>query len=111
MVQQLELDRTFAALSDATRRDILTRLTSGPATLSELAEPFGMTLTGLAKHIQVLETAGLVSTRKRGRVRECRLGDEKLDNVVQWIDAYRQLWEHRLDGLELYFTLQKGTEK
>lgn len=111
MVQQEILDRAFAALADSTRRDILARLGSGPATIGELAEPAGMTLTGLKKHVQVLENAGLVTTAKVGRTRECRLGTERLDDVMEWITFYQRLWERRLDGLEAYFTLEKGTEK
>ena len=111
MVQQQVLDRAFAALSDSTRRDILTRLGDGPATIGELAEPFGMTLTGLKKHVNVLEAAGLVTTTKVGRSRECRLGFERLDDVMHWITLYQRLWERRLDGLEAYFTLEKGTDE
>jgi DNA-binding transcriptional ArsR family regulator len=115
MVQQQalddHLDRAFAALSDATRRGILSRLGSGPATIGELAEPTGMTLTGLKKHVQVLEDAGLVTTEKVGRSREVRLGTERLDGAMQWITFYQRLWERRLDGLEVYFTLKKGTDK
>jgi DNA-binding transcriptional ArsR family regulator len=111
MVQQEELDRTFAALSDTTRRSILQRLGGGPATIGELAEPFGMTLTGLKKHIQVLETAGLVVTEKVGRSRTCRLGEGRLDDALAWITFYQRLWERRLDGLDAYFTLTKGTER
>ena len=110
MVQQEILDRAFAALSDSTRRGILTRLGDGPATIGELAEPFGMTLTGLKKHVQVLEEAGLVTTEKVGRSRQCRLGTERLDDAMQWIAFYQRLWERRLDGLEAYFTLKKGTK-
>ena len=111
MVQQQVLDRAFAALSDSTRRDILTRLGDGPATIGELAEPFGITLTGLKKHVNVLEAAGLVTTTKVGRARECRLGSERLDDVMHWITLYQRLWERRLDGLEAYFTLEKGTDE
>ena len=111
MVQQQVLDRAFAALADSTRRDILTRLGDGPATIGELAEPFGMTLTGLKKHVNVLESAGLVTTTKVGRARECRLGSERLDDVMHWITLYQRLWERRLDGLEAYFTLEKGTDE
>jgi DNA-binding transcriptional ArsR family regulator len=110
MVQQTDvLDRTFAALSDTTRRDILVRLGDGPATIGELAGPAGMTLTGLKKHVQVLEDAGLVSTQKVGRSRQCRLGSERMDDAMAWLTFYQRLWERRLDGLEAYFTLQKGT--
>ena len=111
MVQQQVLDRAFAALADSTRRDILTRLGEGPATIGELAEPFGMTLTGLKKHVNVLESAGLVTTTKVGRARECRLGSERLDDVMHWITLYQRLWERRLDGLEAYFTLEEGTDE
>lgn len=111
MVHSDVLDRAFAALSDSTRRDILTRLGSGPATIGELAAPTGMTLTGLKKHVQVLEDAGLVTTAKVGRTRQCTLGTERLDEALQWISHYQRLWERRLDGLEAYFTLQKGLEK
>src|SRR5690554_2342470 len=115
MVQQQILDerlnRAFAALSDPTRRGILSRLGDGPATLGELAAPTGMTLTGLSKHVQVLEDAELVTTEKVGRSRQVRLGTERLDDAMQWITFYQRLWERRLDGLEVYFTLQKGTDK
>jgi DNA-binding transcriptional ArsR family regulator len=115
MVQQQlldsQLDRAFAALSDATRRGILSQLGNGPATIGELAEPTGMTLTGLTKHVQVLESAGLVTTEKVGRSRQVRLGTERLDDAMQWITFYQRLWERRLDGLEVYFTLKKGTDK
>jgi DNA-binding transcriptional ArsR family regulator len=111
MVQQYVLDRAFAALSDSTRRGILERLGTGPATISELAEPFGITITGLTKHVQVLEEAGLVTKEKVGRARQCRLGTERLDDAMQWISFYQRLWERRLDGLEAYFTLKKGSEE
>ncbi|WP_448002131.1 ArsR/SmtB family transcription factor [Agromyces bauzanensis] len=108
MVQQQALDRAFAALADETRRGILTRLGDGPATITELAEPAGMTLTGLRKHVDVLEAAGLVTTEKVGRVRQVRLGTERLDDAMAWITFYQRLWERRLDGLEAYFTLRGG---
>jgi DNA-binding transcriptional ArsR family regulator len=111
MVQQEVLDRAFAALSDPTRRGILVRLGEGPASVGELAEPFGITLTGIKKHVQVLEDAGLVSTEKIGRTRQCRLGTERLDDAMAWITFYQRLWERRLDGLDAYFTLKKGTEE
>jgi DNA-binding transcriptional ArsR family regulator len=111
MVHQDVLDRAFAALSDSTRRGILTRLGEGPATIGELAVPAGMSLTGLKKHVQVLEDAGLVTTEKVGRSRQCSLGTERLDEVMAWITFYQGLWERRLDGLEAYFTLKKGLDK
>ncbi|MGC5223042.1 ArsR/SmtB family transcription factor [Micromonospora sp. DT81.3] len=106
MVQQLALDATFAALADSTRREILARLGEGPASITELAAPAGMTLTGMKKHVQVLEDAGLVVTEKVGRSRQCRLGTERLDDAMAWITFYQKLWERRLDGLEAYFTLR-----
>ena len=103
MVQYLQgLDGTFSALSDPTRRAILERLGRGSATIGELAEPSGMSLTGLGKHVRVLEEADLVITEKVGRTRECRLGPGRLDDATRWIEHYRRLWEHRLDGLEGY---------
>ena len=104
------LDRAFGALADETRRGILTRLGTGPATITELAEPSGMTLTGIRKHVDVLEAAGLVATEKVGRVRQVTLGTERLDDAMAWITFYQRLWARRLDGLDAYFTLAKGTE-
>jgi DNA-binding transcriptional ArsR family regulator len=107
MVQHQTLDRTFAALSDTTRRDILKRLGRGPATVSELAEPFGMSLTGLKKHVQVLEDARLVTTEKVGRTRVCTLGPDRLDDALDWIALYRRVWNRRLDGLEAYLARKR----
>lgn len=73
----------------------------------ELAEPFGMSLTGMKKHVHVLENAGLVATEKVGRSRQCRLGTERLEDAMSWITFYQRLWERRLDGLDAYFTLNK----
>ena len=109
MVQEQVLDRAFAALADPTRRAILTRLGEGTATVGELAAPFGMTITGMKKHVQVLEDAGLVATQKVGRSRQCRLGSERLDEAMAWIGIYQRLWERRLDGLDAYFTLKNGS--
>jgi len=91
------LDRTFFALSDPTRRSILTRLGGGPATIGELAKPFGLTLNGVKKHVGILEEVDLVITAKVGRARECRLGPAQLENATGWIDAYQRTWERRLD--------------
>jgi DNA-binding transcriptional ArsR family regulator len=104
--EQSELDRVFAALADGTRRGVLARLGSGPATIGELAEPAGMTLTGMTKHVRVLEQSGLVVTEKVGRTRRCRLGEERLEDAMAWIGFYQRLWERRLDGLEAFFTLR-----
>jgi DNA-binding transcriptional ArsR family regulator len=111
MVQYSPLDRTFSALSDPTRRDILDRLGRGPASISELAKPFGITLTGLKKHIQVLEDAQLVTTAKIGRTRQCRLGPEQLQDAAQWIDTYRRQWERRLEGLEAFLAKRRDERK
>jgi len=102
------LDRTFSALSDPTRRAILERLGRGPATIGELAEPYGMSLTGLKKHVRILEEVDLVSTEKVGRARECRLGPGQLDDASRWIDSHRRRWEGRLDRLEGYIEKKKG---
>jgi len=94
------LDATFSALADPTRRAILKRLGRGAATVSELAAPSGMTLTGLKKHLHVLELAGLVVTEKRGRTRHCRLGSDGLDDAAAWIDAYRRRMEEQFTRLD-----------
>lgn len=101
MVQRSSrLDLSFAALSDPTRRGILEHLgKTGSATISDLATQFGMTLTGIKKHVQILEEAGLVTTEKVGRVRTCRLGPHRLDDESRWIGWYREMLEARLDAL------------
>ena len=96
------LDRTFFALSDATRRDILDRLADGPATIGELAAPYGLTLNGVKKHVAILEEVDLVITTKVGRARECRLGSAELGDVTRWIDSYRKALEKRLDSFVTY---------
>lgn len=96
------LDRTFFALSDPTRRSILERLARGPATISELAEPYGLTLNGVTKHVGILETVDLVVTAKVGRARQCRLGSAQLEDATGWIDGYRRAWEQRLDRFGAY---------
>jgi DNA-binding transcriptional ArsR family regulator len=100
------LDRTFFALSDPTRRRILELLAANPATISELAEPFGLTLNGVKKHVQVLEAADLVITEKVGRARECRLGPAQLDDATRWIENYRRTWQRRLDRFGTYVEQQ-----
>jgi DNA-binding transcriptional ArsR family regulator len=94
---QLPLDRTFFALSDSTRRGILKRLGRGPATIGELAEPFGLTINGVKKHVGILEEVDLVVTAKVGRVRECQLGPAQLEDATRWIDDYRCTWQARMD--------------
>ncbi|RKH33078.1 ArsR family transcriptional regulator [Corallococcus praedator] len=104
------LDRSFSALSDPTRRAILMRLGKSEASsMGSLSEHFEMTLTGLQKHVRVLEEAGLVTTEKVGRVRHCRLGPRKLEDVAKWMTAYRTLLEQRLDHLEDFLERTKGT--
>jgi DNA-binding transcriptional ArsR family regulator len=111
MVQSQVLDRTFSALSDPTRRDILERLTRGPASVSELARPTGISLPGVLKHVRILEEANLVTTEKRGRTRECRLGPEQMDDVTTWIESQRRHWERRLDRLEAIIERTKGEQR
>ena len=94
------LDLSFAALSDATRRGIIDQLGRGDASISSLADRFQMTLTGMKKHVQVLERAGLVVTRKVGRVRTCKLGKRGLKAEAEWIEAHRKLFEARFDALD-----------
>lgn len=102
------LELSFGALADATRRGILERLGEGDATISELAERFGMSLTGVKKHVQVLEDAGLASTRKVGRVRLCSLGPRHLDQEAAWIAAYRSMVEARHERLSAFLERTKG---
>ena len=97
MVQYPQIDRTFAALADPTRRSILERLGRGSATITELAEPFGISLTGVKKHVRVLEEAELVVTEKVGRSRQCSLGPRRLEDVQEWVGMYRQMLDERLD--------------
>ena len=109
MVQYLRIDRTLSALADPTRRGILERLGRGNATITELAKPFGISLTGCKKHVRVLEEAELVTTVKVGRVRECSLGPRRLDDVQEWIETYRRMLDERLDRFgELLERTQRG---
>jgi len=102
MVQytQTHFDASFAALSDVTRRGVLEQLGGSDASITDLAEKFHMTLTGMKKHVGVLEQAGLVTTEKVGRVRTCKLGLRRLDEEAAWIERHRQLWDARFDELE-----------
>src|SRR6201994_2004599 len=112
MVQyRARLDASFAALSDATRRGVLERLGRADASITELADKFHMTLTGMKKHVHVLELAGLVSTEKVGRVRTCKLGPRRLAEETAWIEAYRQLWAARFDVLDEIVEELKQKEK
>ena len=94
------LDASFFAISDATRRGVLEQLGRGDASITELADRFHMTLTGMKKHVAVLEEAGLVATEKVGRVRTCTLGPHRLEDETAWIEAHRQLWAARFDELD-----------
>jgi len=111
MVQYLQIDRTLGALADPTRRSILERLGRGNATITELAEPVGISLTGMKKHVQVLEKAGLVTTEKVGRARQCSLGPRRLEDVQEWMEMYRRMLDERLDRFEELLQRTKGTQQ
>jgi DNA-binding transcriptional ArsR family regulator len=112
MVQfQARFDTSFAALSDATRRGVLEQLGRGDASISALAEKFHMTLTGMKKHVGILEQAGLVTTEKVGRVRTCRLGLRRLEEEDAWIEQYRRLWDARFNALDELVEELKTQEK
>jgi DNA-binding transcriptional ArsR family regulator len=112
MVQyQARLDATFAALSDVTRRGVLEQLGGSDASISDLAQRFHMSLTGMKKHVSVLEQAGLVTTEKIGRVRTCRLGRRRLEEEAAWIEQHRQLWSARFDALDKVVENLKRKEK
>jgi DNA-binding transcriptional ArsR family regulator len=98
--QQTRFDDSFAALSDATRRGVLEQLGRADASITDLALKFDMTLTGMKKHVGVLEQAGLVTTEKIGRVRTCKLGARRLEDEAAWIERYRQRWDARFDELD-----------
>jgi DNA-binding transcriptional ArsR family regulator len=105
------LDASFSALSDATRRGVLEQLGRADASITDLAEKFHMTLTGMKKHVSVLEEAGLVATEKVGRVRTCRLGPRRLEDETAWLEQYRQLWDARFDELDRVVEELKRKEK
>jgi DNA-binding transcriptional ArsR family regulator len=109
--QSRQLDHVFGALSDATRRAIIMRLCKGEASVGELAQPFEMALPSLMKHIRILESNGLVTSEKIGRVRTCSIKVEALETIEDWLAAQRQIWEHRLDRLEIYVERMKNEEK
>ena len=113
MVQYTEtrFDASFAALSDATRRGVLEQLWRADASITHLAEKFRMTLTGMKKHVGVLERAGLVTTEKVGRVRTCKLGPRRLEEEAAWIERYRQLWDARFEALDTVVEELKLKEK
>ena len=101
----------FQALADPTRRAVLTRLTEGPATVSELAEPFEMALPSFLQHLKVLEASGLVASKKRGRVRTFNAQIKRLSEAEEWIAHQRAVWDGRLDRLDAYLTKLQSTEK
>ncbi len=113
MVQhsKARLDASFGALSDATRRGVLEQLARSDASITDLAEKFHMTLTGMKKHVGVLEQAGLVTTQKVGRVRTCKLGPGQLLDEAAWLERYRQLWAARFDALDQVVEELKRKEK
>ena len=111
MVQYSSVDQTFSALADPTRRAVLERLGSGSATITELAQPFGISLTGMKKHLRVLEDAQLVASRKVGRERRCTLGPRRLDDVQSWITTYRRMVDERLDRFGELLERKKGDTK
>src|SRR5262245_23026127 len=105
------LDRVFQALADPTRRDMVQRLSHGPASVSELARPLEISLPAVLQHLQVLESSGLVRTRKKGRVRICQIEPKALGNAEQWIAATREEWERRLDRLGAYLAEQADSDE
>ena len=113
MVQytRTRFDASFAALSDVTRRGVLEQLGRADASITDLAEKFHMTLTGMKKHVGVLERAGFVVTQTAGRVRTCRLGLRRLEEEAAWIERYRRLWDARADGLDKVVEELKRKEK
>ena len=111
MVQYSDLDRTLGAVADPTRRAVLERLGRGTATISDLAEPFGISVTGMKKHVRILEDAGLVTTEKVGRTRICRAGPRRLEDVHEWSATYRRMLEERLDRLGELLERTKGDEQ
>src|SRR5205814_7486062 len=113
MVQynRANVDASFAAISDVTRRGVLEQLVRADASITDLAEKFRMTLTGMKKHVGVLEQAGLVTTEKVGRVRNCKLGLRRLEQEAMWIERYRQLWEARFDELDKVVEALKRKER
>ena len=107
----MHFNSSFAALADATRRGVLNRLVRGDASITELAAKFDMTLTGMKKHVGVLELAGLVTTKKVGRVRTCRIGPCRLEEEMEWIARYREVWDARFQALDGVIDELKRQEK
>ena len=113
MVQcsQSHFNASFAALADATRRGVLEQLARGNASITDLADKFDMTLTGMKKHVGVLEQAGLVTTEKVGRVRNCNIGPRRLEEEIEWISQYRRIWDARFEALDHVIEQLKSRDK
>jgi DNA-binding transcriptional ArsR family regulator len=113
MVQHLQtrFNASFGALADATRRGVLEQLARGDASITDLAVEFDMTLTGMKKHVGVLEQAGLVTTEKVGRVRNCKIGPSRLEEEMEWISQYRQVWDARFEALDRVIEQLKSRDK
>lgn len=110
-MQPEQLNATFSALADPTRRAILARLAAGEASVNELAEPFDMSLPAVTKHLKVLQRAGLISQGRNAQQRPCKLEASPLQEAVDWIEQYRQFWEQRLDQLDSYLKILQTQEK
>lgn len=108
---QAHFDASFAALADATRRGVLEQLARGNASITDLADKFDMTLTGMKKHVGVLEQAGLVTTEKIGRVRNCKIGPCRLEEEIEWISRYRRVWDARFEALDRVIEQLKSRDK
>lgn len=111
MLIEDQLSLTLSALADPTRRAILARLADGEATVTDLAEPFAMSLPAISRHLKVLERAGLIARGRDAQFRPCRLEPKPLEDVAKWVDGYRQLWESRIDRLEDYLNTLQRKEK
>jgi|FLOH01.1.fsa_nt_gi DNA-binding transcriptional ArsR family regulator len=108
VTNEQQLDLTFGALSDRTRRQILIRLANGPTTVGSLAKPFDMSRPAISKHLRVLEKAGLVQTTKDGRVSQCKLDARPMKDVSEWVGKYQIFWDKQLDALSRYFEEQNS---
>ena len=111
MVNSDQLSATFAALADPTRRAILARLTTGEASVTELAEPFDMSMPAISKHLKVLESAGLIARGREAQWRPCRLEAAPLKDLAEWLDEYRRFWEQSFDRLDSYLRQLQATQK
>ena len=110
-LQDRELDAVFTALSDATRRDIVARLSHGEATLTDLAATYAMTVQAVSQHLKVLERCGLITRERQGQSRPCRLAPDVLDTAAEWIEDSRRTWEQRVDRLEAHLARVQGSRR